>query len=199
MSALAEAEEAERRIYGEKVRVAQLLRKDRVKRFLNFRALNSQDRAEWSELMEQDVTLTLPITPYRYFPRREIAQLNRVVRGLDEVLVDNASLALLAECIGQGSPQWRQAIKQSMACKIEFEYPDAHLLCAGDRVMCKYSMHITNCERVGGPPNSSCTQHGMLQCTFNPVSEKIQTAEFVFDVMNFMQQLQVFQSPFFRI
>ena len=90
----------------------QLLRKDRVKRFLNCRALNSQDRAEWSELMEQDVTLTLPITPYRYFPRREITQLNRVVRGLDEVLVDNASLALLAECIGQGSPQWRQAIKQ---------------------------------------------------------------------------------------
>lgn len=84
-----------------------------------------------------------------------------------------------------------------MACKIEFDYPDAHLLCAGDRVMCKYSMHITNCERVGGPPNSSCTQHGMLQCTFNPVSEKIQTAEFVFDVMNFMQQLQVFHSPFF--
>lgn len=78
---------------------------------------------------------------------------------------------------------------------MEYNYPDANLLCAGERVMCKYTMHITNCERVGGPPNSSCTQHGMLQCTFNPVTEKIQTIEFVFDVMNFMQQLQVQHFP----
>ena len=93
-------------------RYQQLLRKDRVKRFLSCRALNSQNRAEWCELVEEDVTLTLPITPYRYFPRREIVQLSRVVSGVEAVMVDGASLALLAECIGQGSPQWRQAIKR---------------------------------------------------------------------------------------
>jgi len=57
--------------------------------------------------------------------------------------------------------------------------------------MCKYTMRILHCDRVGGPPHSSCVQHGMLQCTFNPASEKIQSIEFAFDVMNFMQQLQV--------
>lgn len=62
--------------------------------------------------------------------------------------------------------------------------------------MCKYTMRILHCDRVGGPPHSSCVQHGMLQCTFNPVSEKIQSIEFAFDVMNFMQQLQV--SAFLR-
>lgn len=90
----------------------QIQRKERTKQFLVQRAANLQSRAEWAAFLEEDVLLTLPITPYRYFARREITNLSRVVKGLDAVMVDCASLALLAECIGQGSAQWRQAVKR---------------------------------------------------------------------------------------
>ena len=37
---------------------------------------------------------------------------------------------------------------------------------------------------------SPCVQHGMLQCRFNK-QNKMVAAEMMFDVMGFMQQLQV--------
>ena len=39
---------------------------------------------------------------------------------------------------------------------------------------------------------SPCVQHGMLQCRFNK-QNKMVAAEMMFDVMGFMQQLQVSQ------
>ena len=56
--------------------------------------------------------LTLPITPYRSFHRADIVNSNRVVRGVDAVMADAASLSLLAECIGLGSAKWKNAIKR---------------------------------------------------------------------------------------
>ena len=41
---------------------------------------------------------------------------------------------------------------------------------------------------------SPCVQHGMLQCRFNKQNKMI-GAEMMFDVMGFMQQLQVIELP----
>lgn len=78
---------------------------------------------------------------------------------------------------------------RNAACKIEYRVEPADVLAAGELVMCRYTMYLQNCEAVGAV--GACVQHGMLQCRFNPLTERLAAAEFIFDVMGFMQQLQV--------
>lgn len=62
------------------------------------------------------------------------------------------------------------------------------VIAAGDLVMCRYLMTMEGCETVGCV--GSCVQHGMVQCQFDR-SNKIIACEIMFDVMGYMQQLQV--------
>jgi len=62
------------------------------------------------------------------------------------------------------------------------------MLAAGDLIMCKYIMRFDGFEVVGA--RSGCIQHGMVQCKFNKQNKMI-SAEMMFDVMGFMQHLQV--------
>jgi hypothetical protein len=65
------------------------------------------------------------------------------------------------------------------------------MLAAGDLVMARYVLRTEGHELVGA--QSPCIQHGMLQCRFNK-QNKMVAAEMMFDVMGFMQQLQVSHS-----
>lgn len=78
---------------------------------------------------------------------------------------------------------------RNATCKLQYTVKAGDLLTADELAMCRYTMHILHSEAVGGA--GSCVQHGMLTCHFDPVSDRIVAAEFVFDVMGFMQQLQV--------
>lgn len=71
-----------------------------------------RQRELWASLLDDNVVMTLPITPYRSFHRSNIVNSSRVVRGVDGVMADAASLSLLAECIGQTSAKWKSAIKR---------------------------------------------------------------------------------------
>lgn len=77
---------------------------------------------------------------------------------------------------------------RNAACKIEYVTRPDDILAAGDTVMCRYTLQIRHCDTVGGA--GSCVQHGMMQCKFDRLN-KITAVEFTFDVMGFMQQLQV--------
>ena len=54
--------------------------------------------------------------------------------------------------------------------------------------MCRYSMRTESFQEVGA--FSASEQFGMLLCRFSE-SNKLTSIEMVFDVMGFMQQLQV--------
>lgn len=69
------------------------------------------------------------------------------------------------------------------------------MLAAGELIMCRYILRTEGFESVGA--HCSVVQHGMLQCRFNKAN-KIAAAEMIFDVMGFMQQLQVIQIDFFH-
>lgn len=188
MKAVNDVEEAERHTYGQKIYRMDHARKEVVRQFLECRGSNCRDRETWAALVEEDFELTLPITPYRSFPRSEIQGCNRVVRGLRALLADTCSLALMAESVGFGSSAWQYAVKRNAACRFEYHIEPSDLLVAGELVMCRYSMHLVNGEAVGAA--GACVQHGMLQCRFRPHTQRLQAAEFTFDVMGFMQQLQ---------
>jgi hypothetical protein len=54
--------------------------------------------------------------------------------------------------------------------------------------MSKYVMRLEGYQNVDS--EYSCVQHGMLQCKFNKYNKMV-SAEIMYDVMGFMQQLQV--------
>jgi hypothetical protein len=112
----ADIEESERSAYGEKVIQQQLSRKDVLRRFLSLRETNCRDRALWAAILDENFVLTLPITPFRSFPRSDIQGGSRMVRGIDAVMADTSSMALLAESIGLGSVPWKHAVKRYVPC-----------------------------------------------------------------------------------
>lgn len=116
--------------------------------------------------------------------------------GIDAAISDTASLALLIESIGQGSPKWKDAICNGETCRPIYTCSKEDMIAAGDLIMCKYVMKIEGYQNVGC--TIGCIQHGMLQCKFNK-QNKIVAAEMVYDVMGFMQQLQVRTSHLFIV
>ena len=81
---------------------------------------------------------------------------------------------------------------RNICCKIEYIVDPEDIFSTGPLVMCRYSMHIRACEGIAAV--GDCVQYGMLQCLFSPGGGRIAAVEFVFDVMTFMQQLQVIAS-----
>jgi len=178
----------ERRAVGERIYDTHVIRKNAVRLLLSYRAANVRDREKWSAILDEGFVLTLPITPYRSFQKGEITSSHRVVVGIDATIADVASLALMVENVGQNSDPWKDAVKRGQSCRVAYVAGKGDMVAAGDLVMCRYTMRTEGHELVGAA--GACVQHGMLQCRFNR-HNKMVSAEMMFDVMGFMQQLQV--------
>ncbi len=49
--------------------------------FLTYRARNEQDRSKWEQILDENVSLVMPITPYRFFFKNEISGNIRKLSG----------------------------------------------------------------------------------------------------------------------
>jgi len=188
MTAQRTADEAERRALGLRIHEMQTIRKNVVRLLLSYRSTNMRDREKWAVILDESFEFTLPITPYRSFPKHNIVNSSHVVTGIDAVIADTASLALMAQSICYGTPQWQAAIKCGQACRLAYAVSRDDMVVAGEWVMCRFSLRTEGSEQVGAL--YGCVQHGMLQAHFNS-ENKLVAAEMMFDVMGFMQQLQV--------
>ncbi len=79
---------------------------------LSNRAQNVTDKARWSCVLDEHITITLPVTPYRNFDVGQVHGAHRVVRGIDAVMADSCSLSMMAETLGQGTSDWVEAMKR---------------------------------------------------------------------------------------
>ena len=178
----------EKLILGERIYDTQVVRKNAVRLMLTYQAVNVQERQKWAAILEESFFFSLPITPYRHFHKTEIVNTGRVLVGIDATISDAASLALVVESLGQGSKEWKDAIMRREFCRLVYSCNKEDMIAAGDLIMCKYVMKIEGYQKVGC--TAGCVQHGMLQCKFNKQNKMI-SAELTYDVMGFMQQLQV--------
>jgi hypothetical protein len=152
------------------------------------------DPSKWSKIVHENIALTLPITPYRSFCRAEIDSNSRVVIGIDGLIADCCSLALMAETIGVNNYDWKNAILRGEGPTLSYDSLTSSaqnsMLAAGELIMCQFTLKAEHSSSVAFSNNESCFQYGMLQCRFNR-RHKIVAAEVMYDVMGFMQQLQV--------
>ena len=57
------------------------------------------NRSVWSTLLEESITLLLPVTPYRSFPPSQVIDSRRLIKGLDAVMLDSMSVRAFLQAI----------------------------------------------------------------------------------------------------
>uniref|UniRef100_A0A7S3UTR3 BZIP domain-containing protein n=1 Tax=Heterosigma akashiwo TaxID=2829 RepID=A0A7S3UTR3_HETAK len=183
-----EIKEAEKRTKKKKEEEEIALKFQAVQTFFYYRATGELDRGRWAALLEEDVVLTQPITPYRSFDAREVVQNMREVRGVDGVVKDTASLGVLTKSLG------RPGNSEDVALRYYVAKEDTVVV--GRALMCRWMLRTVNAVQCGGL--CELYNHGMLRAEFGEPSSdgppgggcKLRRLRLVFDVMSFMQQLQ---------
>lgn len=190
----------ERKLIAENLQNQQSQKRSAAVNFLNYRANNVRSKSQWAEVASDDVALLLPITPYRYFPKSEVSDGRRKLRGLEALVIDSASINLMMESIGQGTPQWMDWAKRDCFPRLSYDMSTSDVVSAGDTVICRFMITVSHQQPAPHSSSSSSsnntsqstllTQPGMLYCKFDS-QNRVATAEIVYDVMNFINQLQV--------
>ena len=185
-----DVEENERILLAESILETNEIRRNLVQLFLSYRAQNQTSKDVWSEILDENVLFSLPVTPYRSYHLPEVSNNVRVLKGIDSIINDTASLALMLECMGQSSLRyseyWANATKRGEGCAINYNVNKDDVIIGGDLVICRFTMRT-----LGAAFGTAVSPvlNGMLQCQFNRAN-KIISAEMAFDVMGYMQQLQ---------
>ncbi|CAM9766748.1 unnamed protein product [Ectocarpus sp. 4 AP-2014] len=168
----------------------EVLRMQNLRTFMKFRCKNVKNRENWAEIVDERFTMTLPITPYRWFNGRCVFNDSRVLRGIDDVMTDNGSLAVLVESLGCGTLPWRQEMEKGHGHGVELvcEMADNNMLISNNTAMCSFVLRTTGAVKHGAKREWRCC--GMLSAKFIAGSAMLVAVEHVFDVTSLMQQLQ---------
>jgi hypothetical protein len=98
---------------------------------------------KWAEIVDPgSFTLKLPITPYRSFNKGTITNNVRTVSGISEVISESASIAVMAQGIGFGSPLWVQGLKDGASCYMAHEVDPADIIVSGDQIICRFKTKL---------------------------------------------------------
>eukprot|EP00617_Octactis_speculum_P024411 CAMPEP_0185755428 /NCGR_PEP_ID=MMETSP1174-20130828/13927_1 /TAXON_ID=35687 /ORGANISM="Dictyocha speculum, Strain CCMP1381" /LENGTH=549 /DNA_ID=CAMNT_0028433979 /DNA_START=102 /DNA_END=1747 /DNA_ORIENTATION=+ len=151
-----------------------------VQRMLNYRAEGCLVPDYWRSIVTEDCVLTLPVTPYRYFNPGEISQSTRILNGIEGMIRDTASLAQLFLSIAPKN--YRGCYKPAISIEI-----DPNSIAQERNILwCRWVLQSSNVVANGAL--AEMQSDGMLQVNF-AFDHKIQTIEFLFDALSFMQGL----------
>jgi len=96
----------QRRVAIQHLAETQDVRRAVVSSFLRFHASHETDRRKWTTLLEDDFWLKQPVTPYRCFRRKEIQNESRITRGVEGMIADSSSMAVMIEGVGSRTSRW---------------------------------------------------------------------------------------------
>eukprot|EP00617_Octactis_speculum_P024190 CAMPEP_0185749012 /NCGR_PEP_ID=MMETSP1174-20130828/7755_1 /TAXON_ID=35687 /ORGANISM="Dictyocha speculum, Strain CCMP1381" /LENGTH=584 /DNA_ID=CAMNT_0028424957 /DNA_START=79 /DNA_END=1833 /DNA_ORIENTATION=- len=151
-----------------------------IQRMMNYRTSGVVNPEKWQAVLAQDFTMTLPITPHRFFNPNEVVGCRRVVRGVSGMIQDTASFKVLISSIG------RRKYRGHGEVEVNFNMPDGETVIKNDLFMTRWTMSTTNAMSKGAL--AECSLEGMLKATFAD-ENTISSVDLIFDVMSFMQQL----------
>ena len=138
------------------------------------------DPSRWRAVLEETFQLILPITPYRSFPPAEVIGGQRRVVGIDALINDTASLAVMVQSIGLPK-------NDGDAVRVQYYCGPEDTIMTGDSFMCKWLLRTENAVDRGA--RYDVFKQGMIKATFSP-QNRLTSLELFFDVMSFMQQLR---------
>jgi hypothetical protein len=168
----------DRRVALSRVAEQTAVRKSVLQTFFRYRASAEMSRSKWATILDESVSLILPLTPYRSFPPSEVLNGQRIVSGIDAIITDTASLGVLVQSIGKSHTD---------TVKVNFHCGDEDIAITGDYLICRWVMWTENAVDCGAM--HECNKHGMLRARFSSQNRLVRIEQ-LFDVMAFMQQLR---------
>lgn len=156
--------------------------KSTLSTFLAYRTSGEQNYGLWAELLDDDFTMVLPITPYRSFSPAEVCDGSRTVEGIDGVIRDTASVSVMMRSVGL-------PLNDGSCVSAQFYSLSQETFNSNTRLMCPFYMCTENAMERGA--KCEITKYGMLSASFRADEPtKLQSVEMTFDVMAIMQQLR---------
>jgi len=64
-----------------------------------YRSKHVVDRKMWCTIVEENIVMVLPVTPYRSFPPSQVNQGQRYLTGIDAILADISSHQVLYQSL----------------------------------------------------------------------------------------------------
>jgi hypothetical protein len=181
LSAEREAVERDRRIVETRTMEQTVVRRQVLQTMFYYRAIGQTDRDKWATLLDESFTFIQPVAPYRSFDASEVVNNQRVVAGIDGMIADTASLAVMLQSIG------RRNQRGSKEVRARYYSGPEDMICEGESLMCRWMMKTENAVECGAL--CECYKQGMLKARYTNQNKLVQL-DFVFDVMVFMQQMQ---------
>jgi len=103
-------QDRKRRVAVQHLAEVHRVRRTVIKSFLQFHSGYESDSRKWMTILEDDFYLKQPVTPYRSFRRVEIELSQerecRRSRGIEAMIGDAASMAVMVESVGSRSARW---------------------------------------------------------------------------------------------
>lgn len=132
----------------------------------------------WRDILAEDFTCILPVTPYRHFNPGDLSPRGRRIYGVNGMIRDTASLAQLYLSIGPR--HYRGCFKTVISMDIDSVTQER------DTIWCRWTIESTNAVANGAVDEFRCK--GMLQASFT-ADCKIKDFVFQFDVLSVTQAL----------
>jgi len=96
-----------RRVSVQAMAEMQRVRRSVMRTFMGYHAECERDVRKWNLLLEEgSFWCRQPVTPYRSFRRNEIQAECRVIRGVEGMMADAASVGVMVEGMGSRSSRW---------------------------------------------------------------------------------------------
>jgi len=165
-----------------------------MEEFLKLRGRHEMSYARWIAILEENFTFTLPITDYRKMVEKDEDNYNglkteQVLHGASEAMRDAVHLASFLQTLGNGNDSGipKAAVTLMYECDRKSFFMDG---CNGVLV---WTATTVGAVEEGAP--MELTLKGNMRAKFSPASNKLISAEILFDTGNIATHLQVFDAP----
>eukprot|EP00980_Cylindrotheca_fusiformis_P024179 scaffold11589_cov117-Cylindrotheca_fusiformis.AAC.13 len=101
----------------------QKARRTLIQTALEYHASAESDPLKWAAIVEESFWFKQPVTPFRSFRRSEVEKDCRIVRGIDAMICEAASLSVMVERIGYRSARWQQIKCKKLMDRLEQSAP----------------------------------------------------------------------------
>jgi hypothetical protein len=179
--------DSDRRIILSRMAEQMTVRKQVLQTMLQFRAQGETDVNRWRTILDESIVMILPITPYRSFPPIEVNNNQRRIVGIESVIADTASLAMMVQCITSNAFTNKKDYDGKAKVMVQYVLNSNDIVINDDRLMSKLMLQSLNAVELGARHEIRIAC--MIKASYTHVN-KLSTIEFTFDVMSLMQQLR---------
>lgn len=143
-----------RRVAVQQLAELQNLRRKVVHTFLDYHCKFEGDYTKWAMILEcghgnaslssndgstkEEFWLKQPVTPYRSFRRSEVQKGSRILRGIDAMIRDSASMSVMIETIGSRNLSWLHRKRDDFLTRNYSQYTLALRSCGADGTMMQH-------------------------------------------------------------